>query len=442
MSGHIRALDAFEAMQCLPGPGKDFITCLAVGYDGHLAGAALQLALKNLQRRLPLLRVSIQKSRDSLVYSHKNVGPISLHVVESDDPNRWKQEVDTYLHSAFPLNSGPLAKFKLVKHPGGGTLIIAAHHVIMDGTSLLHVARELFESVADGGKLSSPPQNNYFPSLGQLVGSKTPKGSLQPDLWGNCKSTILKNNPKPNLPNRTGVLFRELPPATALSLRQATKSRGIQMQGAFMAGLVRALGRKLHRHPLAEQTRQIHYECPVCLRPFLGTSVRPDDLGSFIGLVQFQKQLSLCSDPWALATEVHRSLHDRLDPLLPAHSYSAVEDLMGAHPDFTSLRAAQDRQMPYIGVSNLGKIAFPSNPTPCCKIRFLFPSGALHGAFYGEDNAYATIATLADQTFITLVYPASHMSGVTANRLFDDFVDELSSMSIGHCAIPRRIKIA
>ena len=188
------------------------------------------------------------------------------------------------------------------------------------------------------------------------------------------------------------------------------------------------LGKKLSRYANISTPIDLNYECPVDLRPYLGSDVQPEDLGCYFALTQSQMKLDLRQNQWDLAGNIHRELHSHLGRNLPDHAQRAVADLMNTYSDFPSLKLARDCKLPFVGVSNLGKIAMSPVGSPEFQVTSFYPIGALHGTFYREENVYALVASVQSKLFLSLLHPRPDMASETANRIADDFVAELRNM--------------
>jgi NRPS condensation-like uncharacterized protein len=72
---------------------------------------------------------------------------IPLRVVHAEQHYRWEQEVEKELSIRFNTAEGPLLRVVLVQKTDRTVLILAANHIVADGTSLSYLTRDILLAV-------------------------------------------------------------------------------------------------------------------------------------------------------------------------------------------------------------------------------------------------------------------------------------------------------
>ncbi|SEG80945.1 amino acid adenylation domain-containing protein [Actinacidiphila yanglinensis] len=112
------------------GLGAAYHMPLAVHLDGAVDVPALRAAVAAVLVRHPVLGRAVVE-RDGEPYLVPAPVPPSLAEADGDPDDVLRAES----LRPFDLAAGPLARFTLVRRPGGVSLIVVAHHVVFDGTS-------------------------------------------------------------------------------------------------------------------------------------------------------------------------------------------------------------------------------------------------------------------------------------------------------------------
>ncbi|AEI62072.1 non-ribosomal peptide synthetase [Myxococcus fulvus] len=118
----------------------------AVELAGPLDVAAMEDALRWLVTRHPVLRLAVP-ARDGLPAPVQAPVPARVLDVEaSDAPEQWARDA---VHAPFDLARGPLYRFRLLRTaPEQHVLLLAFHHLVVDGLSLDVLVHELGEAYA------------------------------------------------------------------------------------------------------------------------------------------------------------------------------------------------------------------------------------------------------------------------------------------------------
>ncbi|GGR29333.1 condensation domain-containing protein [Streptomyces netropsis] len=126
---------------------------LAFDVQGDLDTDELRSALGALNRRYPQLRGRIVVDADGLPALDWSA-ELPFTVTESYTDEPVEQAARTAWQRPFELERGPLLRADVIRHRGGTLLLIAVHHLICDGTSVLTVLEALTRAWA-GEELGS-----------------------------------------------------------------------------------------------------------------------------------------------------------------------------------------------------------------------------------------------------------------------------------------------
>ncbi|MEV7013093.1 aminotransferase class III-fold pyridoxal phosphate-dependent enzyme [Streptosporangium sp. NPDC051022] len=116
---------------------------------GPLDEEAAVSAVRSVWRRHTALRATVAEE-GTLLRCDRNV-TLDVPVVEGDDFRRWT-------NAPFPLEGGPLFRAALLRHgPDLHTLVLCAHHLVMDGVSAALILADLTDAYAQAVHGGSPP---------------------------------------------------------------------------------------------------------------------------------------------------------------------------------------------------------------------------------------------------------------------------------------------
>jgi NRPS condensation-like uncharacterized protein len=140
---------------------------LQAQYNQPLTEQQLQVALKQLTSKYPLMSAHIKQNNDGAAYFVFDPTPqYQITVQKKIDDNQWLKIAMTEHKQPFNLNKGTLIKFIILNSPDSSDLIILCHHTICDGLSLTYLIRDLT------GQFNHP---------NQPVTPKTPPPTVTPE---------------------------------------------------------------------------------------------------------------------------------------------------------------------------------------------------------------------------------------------------------------------
>ena len=146
----LRPLGSYEEFFWLIDKNRPVHFALAAKVQGATAFGQWRNAFDLVQRRHPLLSVSIETNGNSRPYFCRNIAaPIPLRVIQANDATlRWKLEMEVELSIPFDPEDAPLVRAALLLEPNQAVVILVAHHSIADGRSIAFVIRDLLRALS------------------------------------------------------------------------------------------------------------------------------------------------------------------------------------------------------------------------------------------------------------------------------------------------------
>ncbi len=249
-SALIRPLGAFEhlfwlADQHLP---RHFVMVAQV--TGKVTTANWRLALNRVQKRHPLLSVSIEDTPGFRPHFRSfTSAPIPLRIVLGKPETDWKSETAEELVKPFDFTRAPLVRAVLILSPQSAAFLLVAHHTIADGLSLAFVMRDVLDSIAGKSLEPLPFPPSQDENLG-LPGTLQPSDDPQP-YYPPPTSQPSAYRPKDNA--RPKIRALRLPAEFTTRLRERARQEETTVHGALSAALVlggRLLSAKWFNNPV------------------------------------------------------------------------------------------------------------------------------------------------------------------------------------------------
>lgn len=130
-----------------------FTIVQAARVRGALDEGRLRAALDRIQRKHPMLRCSIEDGDPPTVVLEDAPAPIPLRIAERVDAEEWQRQSHIERETRFDASRAPLMRLTWVRGRDErgevAELLVACHHVICDGMSMLTLLREIFALCAD-----------------------------------------------------------------------------------------------------------------------------------------------------------------------------------------------------------------------------------------------------------------------------------------------------
>ncbi|HET9379809.1 MAG TPA: amino acid adenylation domain-containing protein, partial [Streptomyces sp.] len=238
---HERSLDIYTAR-------------ISVDLEGELDAAAMRASVAGLLHRHPNLRAAFRYERLSR----------PVQVIPRDVPLPW-QEFDLRdlpeeeqaerltEHTAaesertFDLTAPPLLHFTLVHHgKNSHRLILAHHHILLDGWSVGRLMTDLFTLYAAGGDASAlPPVTPYRDYLAWLAKQDRPASeeAWRTVLAGVEEPTRLVGDDSERAPVAPERLTVEVPAGLSAALTESARKHDLTLNTVFQGAWAIVLGR-------------------------------------------------------------------------------------------------------------------------------------------------------------------------------------------------------
>src|SRR5258708_13192813 len=129
--------------------GHTPVNCIITArIHGDIAADDLQLALKKVQSKHPLLRANVVEEGSQVYFSFsENPLKIPVRVVERNSNEDWRNVTTAEWKTPFNMNEGPLVRMVGIKSEGVWEVVVIGEHCICDGTSLITIFREILQVV-------------------------------------------------------------------------------------------------------------------------------------------------------------------------------------------------------------------------------------------------------------------------------------------------------
>jgi Condensation domain len=156
-SSVLRELSSIERMHWLMDQNHCNHFPMAAEVRGHTTVTMWRDALDDLQRRHPLLNVSIGIEENSgPVFYQAGAYKIPLVVRKRASPLQWQAEFEKEISTPFDTSESPLMRAQLLLGDDRCEVILTTHHSIADGMAIMYVIRDLLQA-ASGEKLAPLP---------------------------------------------------------------------------------------------------------------------------------------------------------------------------------------------------------------------------------------------------------------------------------------------
>jgi Condensation domain len=156
-SSVLREFSSIERMHWLMDQNHCNHFPMAAEVRGHTTVTMWRDALDDLQRRHPLLNVSIGIEENSgPVFYQAGAYKIPLVVRKRASPLLWQAEFEKEISTPFDTSESPLMRAQLLLGDDRCEVILTTHHSIADGMAIMYVIRDLLQA-ASGEKLAPLP---------------------------------------------------------------------------------------------------------------------------------------------------------------------------------------------------------------------------------------------------------------------------------------------
>jgi NRPS condensation-like uncharacterized protein len=390
---------------------------------GHIAADDLQLGLKKVQGKHPLLRANVVEEDGQLYFSFsENPSKIPVRVVERNSDEDWRNETATEWKTPFNMNAGPLVRVVWIKSEGVSELMLIGHHSICDGASLITIFRELLQVVdqPDVQLIPYPP----FQSLQDLFPQEV-LSNLKMALLVKVKAALLRlfaltvKAAHPAPPGEHYLIYWQAGAKESAALVQRCKAEGTTPYTAMCVAFLLAF-RQVHNAGFKNKVM-----CPVDIRRFI-RNIRADAIFNYAPPIPLSLDLGI--DPragfWDLARGLKQSMSEKIGRLNAYEHLMAAEELQTSIPKVISFLRKSKGSYDF-AFSNVGRLDMPDN----------------YGAFRIEGLLGVTVA-VPWRNATTLI--TTHFRGQTDIALVsnDGFLPYAKAVAIKETAVNLLLKAA
>ncbi|MBY8883715.1 hypothetical protein K7472_02495 [Streptomyces sp. PTM05] len=155
---------------------------LAFDVEGELDTARLHDALAAVTRRYPQLLGRVVESAGVAVLDWSAMPPAPVRERQTAEPA--EQAARSAWQHPFDLRGGPLIRADVIHHPDGTLLLIAIHHLVCDGASVLTLLHELTRAWS-GQELGEPDHVALLEASSRHSHAlaEGPEGASHRDYW-------------------------------------------------------------------------------------------------------------------------------------------------------------------------------------------------------------------------------------------------------------------
>jgi NRPS condensation-like uncharacterized protein len=333
--------------------GRIPVNCLITArVRGRLSQESLRLALDKVQARHPLLRANVAE-RDGQPFFIFAAEParIPLRIVERRSDEDWRTETVVEWKTPFPMDCEPMLRLVWIRSDDVSELLLAGHHCICDGASLVTIFRELLQA-ADQPDLvltSYPP----FESLRELIPEKA-RSDWKTSVSVLSKAALFRlfaltiKTVRPAVVGEHYLIYWKANVEMSAALSVRCKSEGTTpyaaMCVAFLEGFRQIMGPEFKNKVM----------CPVNIRKFL-PNLDADVMFNYAPTVAMALGRDRQSGFWELARKFKQSMSKKIERLNAFEHLMTAEHLHASVPKLISL-LLQSKGSYDFAFSNVGRL--------------------------------------------------------------------------------------
>jgi NRPS condensation-like uncharacterized protein len=336
--------------------GHTPVNCIITArIQGDIAADDLQLALKKVQGKHPLLRANVVDEGSQVYFSFsENPQKIPVRVVERNSDEDWRNVTVTEWKTPFNMNEGPLVRMVWIKSEGVSELMLIGHHCICDGTSLITIFREILQVVdqPDVQLTPYPP----FQSLQDLVPQEV-LSDLKLALLVKVKAALFRlfaltvKTVDAAPPGEHYLIYWQAGAKESAALVHRCKAEGTTPYAAMCVAFLLAF-RQVNSARFKNKIM-----CPVDVRRFI-SNIRADVM------FNYAPPIPLRIDPragfWDSARRLKQSMSEKIGRLNAYEHLMAAEELQTSIPKVISFLRKSKGTYDF-AFSNVGRLDMPDN---------------------------------------------------------------------------------
>lgn len=315
-----RKLGKFETASAITGENAAWNIIAVIFLEGLPSQEVVRQALDILQGRYPLLRVRLIKEGGSHFFESGEISALPLNVIDREGDDHWIAVAEDNLNYQFDQQQGPLMQCTFLT--GGaniGEIIIAAHHSIVDGTSVDNFSHELVElctKIASGSEVEdldprdlALPVEEYFPPeyKGFNLRWKTLAYFLKQMADEFKYQLSTRGKRKPPIDTNACAKIIQIQTAEEITSRLVKKARKERVTINSVVNAAVLLSVQKHLYGGAESLYR--YMSMAGLRPYLEPVPPVDQMGSYIAPMRYTIQVFAGDDLWSLAQRINDQIY-------------------------------------------------------------------------------------------------------------------------------------
>jgi hypothetical protein len=314
---------------------------LAAEVEGSTTTESWKKGLLSLQRRHPMLTVGISHTKDSIAFLPSS-NPIPLEIRSYTPKTNIQVELQQELARPVRTFAGPMLRIVLYHNDERCFLILAAHHSVADGLSLVYLVNDLLKSITETSLDELPVEASMDEILGKTNSILGEKALSQLSSERLTSYALARKVPEPQV----DVLTFSKKLTEGIISRSRTEETSVH--AILQAAAIEAI-----RSLAPESGEPVRVMSPVSSRDFLGVSEQ-------CGLYTIATTLSF--DNTEASTFWDLSRRAKVD-LRPSFLFSYLEDYTARTNTLVSsvddLVGFMDANLNFeIMLSNLGRFPF------------------------------------------------------------------------------------
>jgi NRPS condensation-like uncharacterized protein len=344
----------FERLMYLD--GRIPVNCLMTArLRGRLSEENLRHALDKVQARHPSLRANVLEEQEHPSFIFRpDPAKIPLRIVNRRSDEDWHAETIAEWKYPFCLERDPPVRLTWIRSDEVSELLLAGHHCVCDGASLVTIFRELLKA-ADQPDIALTPYEP-FESLGDLIPAtvnpdwKTRVGILSKAALFRMFALTIKKV----LPTRSGehyLIYWTAGEDMSAALSVRCKSEGTTpyaaMCVAFLSAFQQVMGPRFKNKMM----------CPVNIRRFI-EKLDANVMFNYAPAISLSLGRKPLGEFWAMARVLKQSMVDKIERLDAVEQLVTAEHLHSSASKLISL-LLQSKGSYDFAFSNVGRLDIP-----------------------------------------------------------------------------------
>jgi NRPS condensation-like uncharacterized protein len=337
---------------------KSCVNCVFTAkIRGTIKEESLRMALSEIQRKHPLLRVVIREDEHGRPYfvSNTQIPPIPLFIIERFSDDDWITTSEKEWENRFDVKKGPLARLVWLKSEHVSELLLVCAHCICDGTSMLTLMREMLMLLDQQDTMMEPYES--FESVHSLIPahiSADRKKKIKVWLMSKIAAWIIAFKTKKNKfpPGKSYLLHWKLDEEATTALTNMAKQEKTALHATFSVAFLEAM------QLIKGHKTKGHVVYPVDIRRYI-PEIKNDHLFAFAPIEELIVEKD-DTDFWTKTRKLRNDLAGKIDVmnihellLMSEYFHSSVNRLIAY---LKSSDGSHD-----VTLSNMGRLNIPDS---------------------------------------------------------------------------------